>query len=379
MDEVRSQMLALQDVAGYEPHYSLLRGINLLIRSGRERNVANSLALLKDALGHFEQSFDDDDTRVLALTGAGEVLYRLRSFVQAESVLLQALDDDPRQADARLWLAAVYYELGATELAVDNLAQIMMLSPRDARGNRLAGLISKEHRNYEAAIRNYEEALRRDPQMPDRDMVLTEMAECQISIRQYTAALETLAKCGDSAEVLALRAECNFALDQRGAADSALARSLELNSRHVPALVLQGKLLMNDNRHADAVAPLVKAVELEPHRNEARHNLQLAYAQIGETTKAAEQQEFAEKTRKLGERRGKLAEQARKEPSNADVRYELAMVLQELDMHEAALNWLQAALAVNPTHQKAMDAISKLVERYRNSNSASQPANQVSE
>jgi hypothetical protein len=52
---------------------------------------------------------------------------------------------------------------------------------------------------------------------------------------------------------------------------------------------------------------------------------------------------------------------------NADLRFELATVAQQLGMEELAVNWLGGALAINPNHQEAREALRGLSQSGENS------------
>ncbi len=180
-DAVQTAAEALRNVEPYKPHLALLEGV-MLLRTGQ----------LWDAIRKFGEGKDHPDTRVLAYTLSGEVLYKARQFRDAERILTTAIKLDPSQTDARRWLAATYHDIGAMDDAIKQLVVVAEQAPKDPRPHRLMGLIHKDFEAYGKAIDEYRESLKRHPDQPDEPQIQVELAECLILERRHVEAQETL-------------------------------------------------------------------------------------------------------------------------------------------------------------------------------------------
>jgi tetratricopeptide (TPR) repeat protein len=87
---------------GFEAHSRLLSGLLFL----RERRHAA-------ALNELQHAARDRRTDVAALTAAAECYYLLGKYVQAVNAARAAVERDAEALDARRWLVAAYYDLGA--------------------------------------------------------------------------------------------------------------------------------------------------------------------------------------------------------------------------------------------------------------------------
>src|SRR5262245_12671454 len=119
---------------GFEPQGRLLSGRLLL----SERRPA-------DALAELQRAVHDPATAVEALIAAAECHYLLGQYLQAIGAGRAALERNTAALDARRWLAAAYYDLGATPYATLELEAISAAAPSDPRPDRLLGLMCKDN------------------------------------------------------------------------------------------------------------------------------------------------------------------------------------------------------------------------------------------
>ncbi len=346
LDGVLAALEALQGIDDYGPHRRLLAGM-ILLRNER----------LIEAIVEFGFAREHPDTRALAYTLSGEALYKSRQFRDAQRILAAALQFDPQQTDAHRWLAALYYDIGAMNQALSHLAFVAQQAPDDPRPHRLIGLIHKDFEEYDKAISAYRESLKRGPNQPDREAVLLELAECQSKQQQHKEALQTLRTCPSSAQSLWLQAECQRALGDKGAAGRLVDEAMRRDPLHLQALHLKGMLDLEAGDALAAVEVLSKAVKAYPKEWRPRYTLAMAYKRLGKIDQAAEQLQLVEALRGLRDRFTKLHTQAIKEADNAELRYELGLVAQQLDKPLLAISWFQAALALKPDHEPARQAL----------------------
>ena len=262
LDGVQSAVEGLRGCAGHEPQEHLLQGM-LLLRNGR----------LLQAIEEFGFAKDHPQTAAQAHLLSGEALYRGKDFQNAPRVLAKALELDPSLTDARRWLAALYYDIGAMALAREQLLKVAEEAPADPRPLRLLGLIDKDFELYAEAIREYRESLRRGPDQPDKDEVQRELAECLFKAGQFTESLAALTACRRSADTLALEAECHYATGDAAAARRLAEESLHLAPDHLEALLLAATLQMEAGELETAAQTLAKAKTLHPQESRVYHKL----------------------------------------------------------------------------------------------------------
>lgn len=337
---------ALADLDGAAPHYHLLEGY-VLVRSGR----------LSDGIAEIQLAVDHPQTAALANMLAGETLYRNRQYRDAINAFRQALDEDGSLLDARRRLAAVLFDIGTTEEAVKHLEIIAEQAPDDPRPNRLMGLIYKDMESFEIAIRQYREALRRDPDLPDREEVLYELASCLLKTRQFSELDEVLAQAEPSADLLAIRAEALFQQGDAQEAAKSVTEALKLAPNHLEALLAKATIDLSQGDAEQAAKTLEDAAKIYPTEYRVHHKLAQAYARLQRTDDAKEQSAKAERWRNLRSRFADLHGKASVDVDNAEIRYQLGLMARELQREDLAISWFSAATAIDPNHAAAQAAL----------------------
>jgi len=349
LDGVQVAAEALHGVSGHESHLRLLSGM-VLLRTGQ----------LYDAIAEFGRARQHPDTQALAHTLSGEALYKSRQFKDARRILATALQLDPTQTDARRWLAAMYYDIGAMNHAIGHLRVVAEQAPADPRPHRLIGLIHKDFEEYQKAVGAYRESLKRDPDQPEREILQLELAECLVKQQRHEEALETLRDCPRLAQTLWMRAKCYHALRDNAAARKLVDEAIQLDPNHLDAMQLKATLELEANNAALAVEIMEKAVKRYPKEWRPRHVLARGYRRLGEVDKSVEHSKVMEQLRELRYRFTKLHAQAMEDAENAEVRYELGIAAKQLDKSLLAVSWLEAALALDPDHRHARNALQEL-------------------
>jgi len=277
-----------------------------------------------------------------------EIAYRTRRYREAERDLVAVLAADPDAVDAHRLLAAMYYDAGAIPQAIRHLEETARLAPSDPRPVRLLGLIHADYERYDDAVARYVESLARGPDQPDREVVLREMAACEIKLRRHREALATLDRLAEptpAAEVL--RAECLLAIGDRAAARRIVDRVRAADPDDLEALVLDGTILLEDGDAAAAVTPLARAVAAHPHEYLARFRLAQACDGAGREGDAAREYAEAERIRKTRKEFSELHQAAWDAPGDAAVRRRLAAVAASLGRPDREAVWLDAARAID--------------------------------
>lgn len=353
---------ALSGKKGYEPHAHILRAM-VLLRTGH----------LKEAIDRCGYAREHPETKPVAYALSGEALYRAGFFRDADRILNTALELDPSLIDARRFLAATYYDIGAMYQAMDQLRLVAEQAPDDPRPHRLMGLIDKDFKKYGRAVDEFRESLRRDPNQPEKHEVAVELAQCLVELRRYPHAIEALQSCPLSAEVLALQAESHYGQKDHEAARRLLAETYQLEPNHLQAMQLEAKIDLEEDDPKSAAKVLERAVLHHPNQWRVRYQLSRAYQRLGKRELAEEQIKASDELRELQEQFAKLHEKAMAEPANEETRYKLGLAAIKLGKPGLAQNWFRATLGLNPQHQGAMAALQELQKPQPHLDKANQP------
>jgi len=337
---------------GISPNFKLVLEAGIDLRMGRFQQAASKL----------ESPLHFPETASLAHTWTGEVLYKNRQFSSAIPFLRTAIELDYTLVEAHRWLAASYYDIGATGPTIKELAVVSKLAPNDPRPHRLTGLIYKDMESYDAAIVEYREALRRSKEFPDRNTVLRELAECLVKSGKHDDVDKVLEECPLDPQTLALAAESKYARGDSAKALKLVDQALEMDGTFLSALLLKGTIQSEHVGVDDALVTLRSAVEIHPFDNRAHYQLSQVYARLGDTEPAEKHAVEAARLRDLRAHFTDLHAQASENLNDAEVRYQLGITAKQLGLTELAISWLSATLAIDPNHAQADRLLSEITK-----------------
>ncbi len=310
-------------------------------RSMNQRLSPRRLVMLATLVAALFVAAARPDDPVLAIRG----LVDQRRFVEAAQAGERLVKERPEDADAWLLLAQVH-------LVPDWAFR------RDARA-------------ASAATRALKIAGRR----PD---IVAALAFARARLTEYDEALKLIAEVCDSepprvagevlSELLVLRADLSLKRD--GAAGQAAAlldleRAIAAAPRASQPRVMRAEALMNGDRHAEAIADLLIAIDSAPGNKQAHAALRGAYSRLGQREEARQHYEIWKRLNRLTdsvastsapdpqERRNILRELATLNPRDVDRRLELVQVEAQLNDLPAALAACDALLEVAPTFAPA--------------------------
>ncbi len=317
------------------------------------------------AVVEFQLASDSPTTRIQALTRSGEAFYRMRRFVDAEQVLLQVLEQDENNSDARRWLASAYYDLGSMALALEHLKIIGDTNPQDGRPFRLRGRIGKDFQHYGEAIVDYREALRRSLPDSEREAVILELADCQIQQLRYSEALETLQKAEASAKALSLQSACLAALGDTAQATRKADEALALSPELVPAILTRTAIDLEAGRPENVIGMLEKAAAREPGNFDILFQLVKALRQAGRNSEADSKSARLAELEQLAEEFSRLNAAAFRNNDDANLRFRLGQIAHQMDRPELARLWLEASLAITPDLVAARELLEELQRQHQ--------------
>lgn len=358
IEQLEKELAALKANPRNEPYAAFVSGMSLM-RIGEYQK----------ALEFFGSARQIPELEPQTLIISAEALARLGNLTDAVALLQRALTLNPNLIDAHRWLASIYYDQGLDDLTVMHLTKVAELDSRDYRPDRQMGLMCLQFQDYEGAVAHYQEALRRNPVPLIEAEILQELAQAQVKLNQFEAALETLdndlVKAITEPEYVQLvkgtRADAYF---QSGNLEEALKLANEVLTNapnNVPAAIVKGTILLQQDKAAEAVRVLEDATRYDPYSYEAHFQLALAYQRAGQTQIAADTNARAQQLKTLREQFSEMHSVANREPNNVQIRLDLATMARQLGMPRMAVNWYKSVLALEPTNQQASTELQALI------------------
>jgi tetratricopeptide (TPR) repeat protein len=241
-------------------------------------------------------------------------------YLDALQCLSYWIDWRGKQVRPRLYRAEVLERIENWQKALDEYETILEFAPENEEARRAYARVLLRFDDSRLALEQYESLLERHPE--DTELLL---GRCK--------ALE------NNGEITLARK--NY--------EQLLSRELDDETR-LETLIGLGKLALFSQRPQEARDYLEDAVRLGPYNYDAHFHLAAAYAQLKETEKAAEQKQRAETLNAVQNRLREIIETLAKNPENADLRFEVGALLEQLGKTREAIAWWNAATVIAPNH-----------------------------
>jgi tetratricopeptide (TPR) repeat protein len=347
----------LLEAGGHKDHARLLRG-HLLFQEAKPLLDANRIQgvehLLKSCLAELNKIRDLGTLRVQGLALSGQCLVYLGDYAKAENALLYVLKEDPDHIDAHRSLAALYFNQGASSLAVEQLREVTRLDERDARPHRFMGRIYKGLEQFVLAIPCYEAAL--DRQLSDNAAheARLELAECLVKTLDFERAWPLLEnETGLSADLVVVRSECLAGLARTVEAQVVLDQGLKDYPRSATLLQHRAKLYHDAHQPQEAAVLLERAIQIDAGDYPSHFLLAQVYESLDRPAQAGEQRRLSEQIKGYLVEMNRLHDEAMSNPWDAAARRRLADLSLKLGRPDQANLWLQAAAACAPVQKES--------------------------
>jgi tetratricopeptide (TPR) repeat protein len=265
-----------------EAHDDLVRAVSLKPENS-EYHANLGYVLWK--LGHPEEAINAertalklDERNTAAHYQLGRFLLRLgdeKDLKEAITELRRALELDPRQYDVRFELIAAYREIGNLAEAAAQLDVLQDSRPTDARVFYVTALLDTDRKDLEGAIRNFKEAITRDPNMygawQDLGLVYGRAARWDEAAATFAELAKKQPKSVEAAYFHALSLYNNGKVSE---AEAEVRRALRLDAGAVEAHTLLGIILASrGNANSEAADALSQAIGLNPNSFDAHFYL----------------------------------------------------------------------------------------------------------
>ncbi|MBT4693571.1 MAG: tetratricopeptide repeat protein [Planctomycetaceae bacterium] len=312
----------------------------------------------------------DERIREECMIMASRIFLATGDATGAMRTLNEMIVEFPDNVDAHRLLSAKYYDFGSLQLAMKHCQRISELAPQDPRPDRLMGLISKDFDKNELAVTHYTESLKRadsDTTFEQTSEVHVELAEVQIRLRNYDAALTSLTDLPLNdmpsylvANARSYQAECHVALGEFDEAQQCIQQALSIDAQHEHALEMHGTLAMQSGQPEQALSILLQAAAKHPGNDRILFKLSNVHRQLGNADEAGAVLTQHEQIKTLKIQYIEKNVMAAQVPTDANIRFELGKIAEQLYDVQAAASWYQAALALDPNHQAATAALNNL-------------------
>ncbi len=342
-----------------------------------------------------------DDKNFMAHHQLGRVLLRLgdpKQLEEAAAHLRRALELNARQYEVRFELIAAYRALGKPADATTHLNFLRDARPSDPRVFYISALIASDRDDLAAAVKEFKEALRRDPTLLG---AWQDLGLAYVKLKQWPEAVETFAELArrdkEAVDAAYLHALALFNAGKTAEAETEARRALRINAGAVEAHTLLGVILaargdaneeageslaqavaLNPNSfdarfylgrvqyamkdYAGAVANLRAAVQLNPRHSEARFFLGTALESAGESEAAlAQYQELVKMDEQSAIGQVGLGALLVKQGKTVEAISALRRAV-TLDPNNFEAHWaLGRALALNENFPEAVESLTKAV------------------
>lgn len=265
-----------------EAHEDLRRAVSLRPQESRYRaNLGYALWRLgrpEEAVESERAALSLDEKNFTAHRHLGLFLLRLggrERLEEAVARLRRALELNPLDYEVRFDLIDAYRALGDVAQASAQLELLRDARPSDARAFYTGGLLAADRDDLTSSVREFKEALRRDPTLLRawRDLGLAH-AKAGRWPEAVEAFSELSRRQSNSVEAAYLHALSLFNAGQAADAERESRRALRLNAGAAEAHTLLGVILAaRGETDAEAAESLAQAVALSPDSFDARFYL----------------------------------------------------------------------------------------------------------
>ena len=281
------------------------------------------------------------------------VMARAGKFEQAEPILARAFEQgsEPR-AEVAEGLARIYLKSFRLAETLRVLEAWMKAAPDDARPYLLRNEVD-ERTNAEPSVivRNYREAIRRDPGLLNARLGLAEKLRDGSQLEEAEAEYTELLR-RDPRNVRALAGAGRIALLQGDLTSSVrlFEQVLAVDPGDKAALRELGLIDMNMGRIPQACDRLKRAVEADPYDPEAHYSYSRALKLAGNPAGAAEEAAATDRLKKEQQKIIDLRQSLVQRPDDVDLRCEAARWLIEHGHEKEGLEWTGLVLRQRPGH-----------------------------
>lgn len=290
---------------------------------------------------------------------SGEALYQLNMLAEARGTLVQLVSEDPDSVDGHRWLSSIWYDLGANAQAIHHLTEVTRLDKYDYRPHWLMGVMYRDFENFPESIRHLEAAWVRKPPQGVRNDIGVFLSRSLQAEHQYEKALSYLQSCDPIPDVLVEKSKALFNLTRTQEAGEILQQcEVPTDDQSGSEYFLTfGDVLEARGDQKGALGKYEEGVAKFPHNEDLQYRLATILKALGESERATVEMAKWEKKNALKNRLVELNKVAAEQPDNAQVRFELSDICEQMQRPALANMWKAAAEACKKTKPATENAI----------------------
>ncbi|HZR57866.1 MAG TPA: tetratricopeptide repeat protein [Terriglobales bacterium] len=289
--------------------------IEALLGMGEKRT-----ADVKAALTDLEKAFPKLEEKKLRIeTGVEliEIYSGTGDLDKAASIVSVLRDLDPTNVDLLYTSYRIY-----SDLAGESMLSLSLVAPNSARMHQVMAHELAKQGNSAAAIAQYREALKIDPNVPGLHFELAEMLNGSSIVKEQDEA-EGEYQAALSVNQFDEKSECRlgdiaFRKGNLNQAEEYYSKAIQLQPNDAEAHLGLGKTFMALNQQEKAEPPLERAVQLEPTSAVAHFRLSTLYRLMGRSADAKRELDEYQKYKTMKEKLAAIYREMREEPVKAE-------------------------------------------------------------
>ena len=237
--------------------------------------------------------------------------------------------------------------------------------PQDSQPYLFRGRYQDGRANTSEAIAAYRQGLQRESGR--RDLQLN-LARGLVLLHEHDEATQILKRLQretpNDVNVLEAVGRCLLQQGQAEESRRVLVKLLEVSPKHAMGRLLLARVHLEERDYPEALRFLKELADERRFDIEVRYSFALALQSMGDTRRAAEEFQFVTSAREAIARARQMADIVMaKEPQNADLRYQIGVILLKYESPEAGAGWLRSVLEFDPDHRLAHRALAEYYEQ----------------
>jgi tetratricopeptide (TPR) repeat protein len=249
--------------------------------------------------------------------------------------------------------------------ALDCLNRMLEVQPDNAYARTRRGWIHERFNNHKDALADYRHAV---SVAPDHLLARRFLADLLLHVlRKPDEAAEHYEfleqRQPDDPALVASLAQCWLDQDKVAEARSLVGKALLAHPRDANLLLVRGLLAHKEGQAAQAETWLRQAIAAKPSMQPAYYTLILVLEQQGKSAEVEKCQEQLRNVEAELKQMDALVQRVVREPTNPQLRFEIAQLLVKFGEDQEADNWLRMVLLMDPYHQAARQALTEHQQR----------------
>ncbi|MGC8642312.1 MAG: tetratricopeptide repeat protein [Isosphaeraceae bacterium] len=308
---------------------------------------------------------DEREGAAEGLALAAQALLLRGKLAPARVMLERSLQIKPDQPEVVTLLSKLYLTAGEGRRAMPLLLEAVRLEPANYRPWVALAIAHQDLAETPEAVDAFTQALRRSPPPAEARKCRLGRLRAMIDLHNLEGASADLAELmkesPEDPKVLVQAARRAYELGNEDEASKLVDRSLRAGPDDEDALLLRARIRFTAHRGRMAALDLERALEIRPYNIAALHLLSQVQKNLGLAQEAALTQARLQRLRDCDTLMNRLGELIDVLPTDPEPRYRMGVAAMKVGMPAMALQYLKAALDLDPNHQPARDALKSLM------------------